>query len=219
VKLGKVLNVQRIVMGTVGKLFGSYMVSVRVVNVETGQVVFSRMAKGKDELELTSQLKALAEDIAKVPSTPQAVVPVAPPKPPVPVARFLNLAVGELQPQGLSGSDAAMVSAILRNEIVQTRAFSVVERSEMERVMNEQAFQRTGCTSDECAVKLGKLLNVQRIVMGTVGKLFESYMASVRVVDVETGRVVFSEMAKGKDELELTAELKRVAEEMAKQVR
>ena len=65
------------------------------------------------------------------------------------------------------------------------------------RVLAEQAFQQTGCTSQECAVRPGKLLNVRRIVVGNCGKLLGTYFVSIRVVGVETGQATYADQAKG----------------------
>jgi curli biogenesis system outer membrane secretion channel CsgG len=45
----------------------------------------------------------------------------------------------------------------LRNELVNSGAFTVIERSKMDEILQEQGLQQTGCTSDECAVEIGKL--------------------------------------------------------------
>ena len=67
----------------------------------------------------------------------------------------------------------------------------------MERVPAEQAFRQTGCTSQECVLGLGKLLNARRIVVGNCGKLPGTYFANIRVVDVETGQATYADQAKG----------------------
>jgi curli biogenesis system outer membrane secretion channel CsgG len=86
---------------------------------------------------------------------------------------------------------------MLRTELVRTGTFNVVEKQSMDRILAEQTFQQTGCTSDECAVRLGRLLNVRYIVMGSFGKFIGRYMLNVRVVSVETGKIIFADSTKG----------------------
>ena len=139
-------------------------------------------------------------------------------EPPVtvrPVGKRSNVAVADLSAQGVSASDAAVMSDLIRNELMKTKAFTVLERSNMEKLLAETAFQQTGCTSEECAIKLGKLLNVQRMVVGSFGKLISTYVLSVRMVDVQTGAVVFSDVVKGKNEDELSDRLGELAGRMA----
>jgi len=104
-----------------------------------------------------------------------------------------GLAVATFDAAEVSASDAAVISDLFRMEMVKDGSFDVVEKASMEKILQEQAFQQTGCTSTECAVKLGKILNVQYLVLGSVGKLFGSYVITIRVVKVETGKIMYSD--------------------------
>jgi len=132
---------------------------------------------------------------------------------------MLNLAVAEFQAQGVSATDAAVIADILRSGLVKTNAFNVVEKANMDKVLAEQAFQQTGCTTDECAVKLGKLLNVQRMVVGSFGKLIDKYFVNLRVVNIETGKVVFAETINGRAVEEIEKGLAKVTGRIAKEVK
>jgi hypothetical protein len=105
----------------------------------------------------------------------------------------INIAVAELKAEGTSASDAAVITGLLRNSLVKYDSISVVDKSNMDRILSEQTFQQTGCTTQECAVKLGKLLNVKCMVVGSFGKLLSSYFLNVNLVDVESGRIISAE--------------------------
>jgi TolB-like protein len=135
------------------------------------------------------------------------------------VGTGINIAVAELSAQGMSASDAAVITDVLRNELVKTGRFKVIEKQNMDKVLAEQAFQQTGCTTDECAVRLGKLLNVQRIVVGSFGKLIDKYLVNLRVVNVETGEIIFGDSVGGRTVEEIEAGLKAIAARMAAQIR
>lgn len=109
------------------------------------------------------------------------------------VAKTPLLAVGDLSPRGVSRNDAAIISDRLREALVQSDQVRVLEREEMDRILKEQAFQQSGaCDQSECAVKIGKLLSVDRMVVGTVGRIGELYTISARILDVGTGEVLFT---------------------------
>jgi len=108
-----------------------------------------------------------------------------------------TLAVSQFDPQNVSAGDAAVISDMFRTEVIKQNAFDVIEKSNMDKILSEQAFQQTGCTSQECAVKLGKLLNVKYMVVGSFGKLLDQYVLSFRVVDIESGKAVYSDDEKG----------------------
>lgn len=132
--------------------------------------------------------------------------------------KLLNVAVMDMTAQNMSAGDAAVITDLLRSELVKTRKFNVLERGNMEKILAEQAFQQTGCTSDDCAVKLGKMLNCQRMVSGSLGKLAAEYYLNVRVVDIETGRVLWSDSAGAKAVRDLTKQLPDLAAKMAKKL-
>ena len=122
-----------------------------------------------------------------------------------------NMAVADLSPQGVAASDAAIATDWLRSELVSTRQLTIVEKREMERVIAERDFQWTGGTKEDCAVRLGRLLNVRWMVIGSYGKDPNGFVMSVRVVEVETGRIVYGATAKGKNEKEIGAAVRHLA--------
>lgn len=108
-------------------------------------------------------------------------------------ARTPLLAVSDLSPRGVSKNDAAIISDRLREALVQSGKVRVLEREEMDRILKEQAFQQSGaCDQSECAVKIGKLLSVDRMVVGSVGRIGELYTLGARILDVGTGEVLFT---------------------------
>lgn len=115
-----------------------------------------------------------------------------------PSATRWTLAVADLESQGIAASAAAIVTGWLRDELFKAGSYRVLERKAMESLMTEQALQQTGCTDADCAVKLGKMLNVQRMLLGTMGKFDDVYVVNIRLVDVENGSLLWSESAKGK---------------------
>ena len=66
----------------------------------------------------------------------------------------------------------------------------VVERSQIKKMLEEQTFQQIGVTDPTNAVKLGKVLGAERIVIGTYAGQGESVLFNVRVVDVETAQIL-----------------------------
>jgi len=86
--------------------------------------------------------------------------------------------------------EAGTLAERLRSYLVHTGEFIVVERGKMTGILQEQGFQQTGCTTNACAVEVGRILNVQEMVAGTVGKIGARYTLDVRLIDVETARIL-----------------------------
>ena len=101
-----------------------------------------------------------------------------------------TIAVLDLKGMGISEIESSIISSRLRTDLFNTNKFTVVEREKMKEILNEQGFQISGCTSDECIVEAGKLLGVKQIVAGEIGKLGNLYTLTIRLVDVETGQLI-----------------------------
>ena len=105
--------------------------------------------------------------------------------------RRQTLAVLDFDTRGaITAGEAATLTERLRSYLVHTGQFIVVERGKMTSILQEQGFQQTGCTSNECAVEVGRILNVQEMVAGAIGKIGARYTLDVRMIDVETTRIL-----------------------------
>jgi len=104
-----------------------------------------------------------------------------------------NMAVSNFEARPpLSASESAFITDFFRSGMVEIDRFNIVDRNNMDKILAEQGFQQTGCTTEDCAVQMGKLLNVNYIAIGSCGKLLSRFILTVNVVDVENGRIIFS---------------------------
>ena len=105
----------------------------------------------------------------------------------------ITIALLDLDPQGgVNKQESGVLTSRLRSKLVSTKEFIVLDRGKMDAILNEQGFQVSGCTSAECAIEIGKLLNVQRMVAGTIGKIGSLYTIDVVFIDIETSEIVKS---------------------------
>jgi TolB-like protein len=114
---------------------------------------------------------------------------------PAPAASGKELiAVLDLEAIGSSKTEASAMTDRLREELLRTGKFALVDRAQIDTILKEQAFQQTGCTSAECAVQVGKLLGARKLVTGRVTKIDdEHWLLSAQIIDVETGETLRSE--------------------------
>ena len=80
------------------------------------------------------------------------------------------LAVLELEPFGLSNTEAKILTQRLTSQLIAISDYTIVERANIEKILKEQKFQNSGCTDSECAVEIGQLINADVTVIGTVSK-------------------------------------------------
>ncbi|MDI6781794.1 MAG: PorV/PorQ family protein [bacterium] len=121
-----------------------------------------------------------------------AVVQPVAEKPKV-AAKRINIAVSDFEAHEVSAMEASTIADFLRTELINSQSFVVLERSNMSAILAEQHFQQTGCTTNECAVQMGKILNIEKILIGSFSKILNVYYINVRLVDVETGAAVMAE--------------------------
>jgi curli biogenesis system outer membrane secretion channel CsgG len=106
-------------------------------------------------------------------------------------------------------------SDILVTELVKSGKFVVVEREKMEKLLEEQKLGATGMLDAATAAKIGKILGLNAIVTGAVSQFgvktggSEYLLAQskrhtaectvdVRVIDVETGQILYADSGRGK---------------------
>ncbi len=102
----------------------------------------------------------------------------------------IRIGVIDLTSETVPPSHLRLLADRLRVELFATGRFRVLERDEMDAILEEQAFQQSGCVATECVVEMGQLLGVEQMVGGSVGKLGEMYTLSLRMIDVRTGAIV-----------------------------
>jgi curli biogenesis system outer membrane secretion channel CsgG len=105
---------------------------------------------------------------------------------------------------------------ILTTELVKSTDFDIFERSRLASIMTEQDMSNSGRFDSATAAKIGKLAGVQYVVTGAVTEYGESssgisgggmfsagkkgYFAGVdvRVIDVNSGKILFADSGQGK---------------------
>jgi TolB-like protein len=103
-----------------------------------------------------------------------------------------QIAVVDFEALGVSSNDARALTNRLMIEMHRTNKFKVLEREMLDKVIEEQKFQLSGCNADQCLVELGQIANVQQIVGGSISKVGEVFTITARLISVESGEVVES---------------------------
>jgi hypothetical protein len=68
-----------------------------------------------------------------------------------------------------------------------------MERAQMNKILGEQSFQNSGvCNQSECAVEIGRVIGLDQMVVGSVGKLGNAWSLTLRLVSIESGEVLAS---------------------------
>ena len=94
---------------------------------------------------------------------------------------------------GVSQSDVDGISAIFITYF-RPAGYTMVERTQIDKVIEEQGFQRSRMTQSQM-VRVGQILNVTKIVVGDINIVFGQYQVDARVINVETGTISATEGA------------------------
>lgn len=128
----------------------------------------------------------------------------------------IRIAVSDFKAVGVPGTTSATISNMIRTEISNIGTFKVLERSQMDKILKEQGFQQTGCVDTECAVKIGKILSAQKMLIGEVSKMgASSIIITGRIVDIESGTAETGVSVRALNDDDLFDAIKRFADELA----
>jgi hypothetical protein len=77
--------------------------------------------------------------------------------------------------------------------LLESRKYTVIEKSTVDFILKEQALQQKGCTDTECAINTGKLIAANLMLTGNIIRLNEKIILSLNIRNLELGKVEISE--------------------------
>jgi len=85
------------------------------------------------------------------------------------------------------------IAGMMISELSQNPAARVVERQEIQRLVDEQNLGAQGRVDPQTAAKVGKLVGARYVVMGTFVDFYGDFRVDVRLVNTETSEIVKTE--------------------------
>jgi TolB-like protein len=85
------------------------------------------------------------------------------------------------------------IAGMMISELSQNPAARVVERQEIQRLLDEQNLGAQSRVDPQTASKIGKLVGARYMVMGTFVDFYGDFRVDVRLINTETGEVVKTE--------------------------
>jgi TolB-like protein len=85
------------------------------------------------------------------------------------------------------------IAGMLISELSQNPAARVVERQEIQRLVDEQNLGAQGRVDPQTAAKVGKLVGARYVVLGTFVDFYGDFRVDVRLVNTETSEIVKTE--------------------------
>ena len=89
---------------------------------------------------------------------------------------------------GMDPNEALTLTNYFRTKLSNTGKFRLMSRDAMIEIMDEQEFNEA-CNSAECAVSAGRFLQTDKIVIGAIGKISNTYTITIQIIDVKTAEI------------------------------
>lgn len=111
-----------------------------------------------------------------------------------------QIAIIDVLSTTFKGSDTRMFTDILRTEVFKLNHFKIVERGVIQQMLREQELSMSGLVDDSALLEIGRILAVEKLMVCRIDKLAETTAFNIRVIDVETSLLDFTENVFIKDE-------------------
>lgn len=99
------------------------------------------------------------------------------------------IAVVGLDALGIDPIQVQILEVRLGNELANISGYRLIERNQINTVLEEQSFQLSGCTDNKCIVEVGMLLNADYVITGAIGHIGSTYTISLRMLNTRTAEV------------------------------
>jgi hypothetical protein len=91
----------------------------------------------------------------------------------------------------LTADEADYITDLAQGALVRTDYFDVMEQREIKRLLETQQLQATDLyDNDDLVSQYGQLLRVSVLIMGRVGRFDRSYSINLRMIEVDTSRIL-----------------------------
>ncbi len=102
----------------------------------------------------------------------------------------IRISVPDFEAKGdVSKSDVDIVKSIIRDKLIESQHFEIIERDEMNRIVREKELQQSGAVDQSEAQQIK---SVNQLLLGTMGILYGKVIITMRLVDANTGKNIFS---------------------------
>lgn len=166
-------------------------------------------ASAKTTVGTTSPPGAVKAASTPATNVAPAKLPAAGARPHLAVFTFDEISSPQPEP-GLGAALAEMLSTALIN----AGHYRLIERKQLQKILEEQALSQSGALDSETAVVVGKIMSIDAIVVGSISALANAVEADARILNVETGEAIAAAHSRGAS----ANELRQMAEALAKEI-
>jgi|GEM_PF-3871815 len=93
-----------------------------------------------------------------------------------------------------------LLVSFLENAFVNYGNVTVVDRQNLEKIMEEYKYQTSALVDEETAVEIGKLSGADAIAIGNLSVLADTFYLHLKVINVQSGAIIGSSISEGASE-------------------
>ena len=135
-------------------------------------------------------------------------------------AQSITVAVVDLELIGdVSPSVGKAFSEILRTQLTALDEYEVVERAQLEKVLEEQRFASGDSVDESSAAQLGKMVGAHYVITGSIVKSDDDYIINLRFVNVSKGTAELAHSIEMKEGEGLAQACERLVQEISKKAK
>jgi len=97
----------------------------------------------------------------------------------------MRIAILKFKGEKISEKITNNITNIIRNELISTKMFTVLERERVGYILEEMGMSLNSCTDRSCAVRIGQILSANKVLIGEINRVGKSFIITVRIVDVQ----------------------------------
>lgn len=107
------------------------------------------------------------------------------------------------------------ISEMMVTAMIQTNRFKVIERTQLDKIMEEQALGQSGALDEQTALDVGNILGVNAIVVGSVSSIKTTIEMDVRLLNAQNGEAITASSGSASHESQIREAVNRMAKEIA----
>ncbi|MBN2738494.1 MAG: hypothetical protein JXR70_16050 [Spirochaetales bacterium] len=118
------------------------------------------------------------------------------------------VAVMDVYSEGYDAGKTRVLTDFLRTELFKTQIFKILERGEIEKILAEHKLNVSGLVKDIDLLKIGEFLSVKKLLITTLGKFSDTTAINIRIIDVKTSLIDFTDNGFIQDENQIFDSIK-----------
>ncbi len=183
VEIQKKLDCDTLIAGKVAKLGDELILSLNTINVGDGSVGLRTTAQAKDIADLKTKLPLALDEILGLAQIKQ-MFQLKP-------GETLKLAVMPLAARGVEQATSDALTAILSSELNSIQGVNVIGQDDINAMLAKvQTDAEMQCTDSlECVIEIGASLGLSKLISGSVGKVKDTWVISIQLIDTRRGEV------------------------------